>query len=245
MLCFGVLAVLCGAEDNVPFATLLAKQSTERLYPIVAPGSGIVRWRHGAFLFNSGPDFFTINIEGDLTSRVHFDIPDDAHYNIHDYDRKSDGTIKAAAIPDFSDVSPFLVWIAPDGKTERLVRTAPYYPQALTFVQDGTVWTLGYEMIDRQLKDPRLDPKASVLRQFDRSGKIIASALPQEDFMKSKEIARLSFGKLTAVREHLAWYSSIAGNARYVEIPTDKIEMHVFPGVSRELTGTHQVERRC
>ena len=240
LMLFSVLALLRGAEDNAPFATLVAQESIDRLYPIMAQGSGVVRWRNGAFVFYTGSHFFTINTEGDLTADVRLDMPDDARYNIVDYDRKSDGTIVAAAIPDanFSDVSPFLVWIAPDGKTERLVRTAPYYPHSLTFAQDGTVWTLGYEMINGRLKDPSLDPKDGVLRQFDRGGKIMASALPQEEFLKPEWLGRVASGKLAAVREHLAWYSCVRGKSRYVEIPTDKIEMHVFPGVSRELANT-------
>ncbi len=228
---------VAAADDAPQVATLILHGGTDRLYPVVAQGSGTVKWSHGAFIFNSGPYFFTMNTEGDLIAKARLDMPDDAHYFIEDYDRRGDGTIVVAAVPDFDDVSPFLAWIAPDGKTERLKRTAPYHPRELTFAQDGTVWTLGYEMIDRQLKDPRLDPKAGVLRQFDRGGKTIAVALPQEDFLKTKEIGRLEFGRLVAVRGRLGWYSSVGGDSRYVEIPTDKIEMHVFPGVPRELSG--------
>lgn len=68
-----------------------------------------MKWRNGGLVFNTGPYFFTISTEGDLTAKVWFDMPDDAHYSIVDYDRKSDGTIVAAAVPALSDVSPCLV----------------------------------------------------------------------------------------------------------------------------------------
>jgi len=61
----------------------------------------------------------------------------------------------------------------------------------------------------------------------------MASALPQGNFRAPRELARISSGKLFAVRDRLGWYSDVGGESRYVEITTDTIEQHVFPGLPK------------
>ncbi len=236
--------MVSGADNTTPLLQLIPKGGTDRLYPDVSQG-GHLKWLHGAFVFN-GVDssyFYTLNNEGDVTRKAYIKRPDNARYFIGPFDRKNDGTIVAAVLPYDDDVSPYLTWIAPDGSTERMVKKAPYYPSLLTIAEDGTVWTLGFEAIHRRVDDPNLDPTNGVLRQFDSNGKLIASALPQSGFIGSniKEMARLHFGRLCAFEKHLSWYSSLNGDSRYVEIPMEAIELHVFPGVSTEAIRTFPV----
>jgi hypothetical protein len=226
---FGLFVAWAADDDHVP--ALVLQGGSDHLYPIVAQGHGQIKWSREAFLFSDSPsqDFYTINAEGDVVAKTHFVPPSDARYFVEDFDRWKDGSIIIAMRPEADDVSPFLAFISPEGQTKHLIRTAPYYPRMLTIAQDGTLWTLGLEEIHRRIKDPELDPKDGILRQFDRGGTVMASALPQGDFLAKGETWRVS-GKLSAVRDRLAWYSSMGTKSRYVEIPTDKIEQHFFPG---------------
>ena len=219
------------AADSVP--RLIKEGDTSNLYPVAHLANGL-KFTHGAFICADrlSGRFYTLSRNGDLIASWKVEEPDDAEYHISDFDRFSDGSIVAAALPSpYVEISPFLAFLSPDGKTKRLVRLGAYFPQHVVVAGDGTVWTLGHEMIQGNSKDPALDPNAGILRQFSRSGAPMASALPQGNFTTNRELARISFGKLFAVRDHLGWYSDEGGESRYVEITTDTIALYVFPGL--------------
>ncbi len=211
------------------------------LYPVAHLADGL-KFTHGAFICADvlAGRFFTLNRNGDLVASSKLEFPEDADYHIADFDLFSDGSIVAAALPSpFTGIRPFLAFLSPGGKTKHIVRTGAYFPYHVVVADDGTVWTLGHEMIQGNAKDPALDPNAGILRQFSRSGVAMASALPQGNFRASREEARISLGKLFALRDRLGWYSAIDGESRYVEIPTDTIAQHVFPGLPKSASARH------
>jgi hypothetical protein len=221
------------AADSVP--RVMQEGDANDLYPIAHLADGL-KFTHGAFICAdlSAGRFFTLSRNGDLVATAKLEFPDDEEYHISDFDLFSDGSIVAAALPSpYTDVSPFLAFLSPDGKTKHIVRTGVYFPYHLVVAGYGTVWTLGHETIQGNAKDPSLDPNAGILRQFSRSGSAMASALPQSNFRASREEARISWGKLFAVGDRLGWYSAVGGESRYVEIPTDTIAQHVFPGLPK------------
>jgi hypothetical protein len=228
------ISIAALAADSVP--TVIQEGDANILYPIAHVASGL-KFTHGAFVCADllTGRFYTLSRNGDLAASSKLEEPEDAEYHISDFDRFSDGSIVAAGLPSpYTDISPFLAFLAPDGKTEHIVRTGAYFPYHVVVAGDETVWTLGYEMIQGDAKDPALDPSAGILRQFSRSGSPMASALPQSNFRASRERARIVLGKLFAVRDRLGWYSAIGGDGRYVEIPTGTIEQHVFPGLPKQ-----------
>jgi hypothetical protein len=233
LTCITAISMAALAADSVP--KVMQEGDANELYPIAHLADGL-KFTHGAFVcadLSSGR-FFTLNRNGDLVASPKLEFPEDAEYHISDFDLFSDGSIVAAALPSpFTDVSPFLAFLSPDGKTKHIVRTGVYFPYHVVVASDGTVWTLGHEIIQGNSKDPTLDPNAGILRQFSRSGSAMASALPQSNFRASREEARIVFGKLFAVRDRLGWYSAVGGESRYVEIPTDTIAQHVFPGLPK------------
>jgi hypothetical protein len=231
----GVIAISISAfaADSVP--RMIQEGESNTLYPIAHLANGL-KFTHGAFVCADrlAGRFYTLSRNGDLVASSKLEEPEDAEYHISDFDRFSDGSIVAAALPSpFTDISPFLAFLSPDGKTQRIVRTGAYFPYHVVVAGDGTVWTLGYEMIQGNAKDPTLDPNAGILRQFSRSGSPMASALPQSNFRANGEHARISSGKLFAVRDRLGWYSAVGGESRYLEIPADTLEQHVFPGLPK------------
>jgi hypothetical protein len=197
------------AADSVP--RVMQEGDANDLYPIAHLADGL-KFTHGAFICAdlSAGRFFTLSRNGDLVATAKLEFPDDEEYHISDFDLFSDGSIVAAALPSpYTDVSPFLAFLSPDGKTKHIVRTGVYFPYHLVVAGYGTVWTLGHETIQGNAKDPSLDPNAGILRQFSRSGSAMASALPQSNFRASREEARISWGKLFAVGDRLGWYSAV------------------------------------
>jgi hypothetical protein len=120
-----------------------------------------------------------------------------------------------------------------DGRTERVIRTAPYWPYMLSIALDGTFWTLGFEMVNDKISAPELDPNAAVLRHFDRAGKLLGSTGPQSHFVKdSASEHRLTLGFIAATRNRIGWYGQgPETGGQYVEIDLNSMTMHRYPGL--------------
>lgn len=72
----------------------------------------------------------------------------------------------------------FIAWIAPSGKTLRIIRTSPFAAIRLCFGPDGTLWAAGREFTADFLGEPPHD----VLRHYDSEGLFLKSLLPRDSF---------------------------------------------------------------
>lgn len=160
---------------------------------------GSMKWSHGAFLFQNAsgggpPTFYTLDREGQLLSSATAAIPESAYVSVGTCDRWDDNSIVfiGQAWSAYGQPTPLIGLISSDGRTERVVRTAPYWPYMLSIAPDGTFWTLGYEMVNDKTSGPELDPDAGVLRHFDRSGKLLGASGPQAQFLKLYTAYRLT-----------------------------------------------------
>jgi hypothetical protein len=236
---FALTFVTVAADSPSP--KLVLEAGTDKLDAVANSGHGRMKWSHGAFLHMDTigalpPIFSTLDREGRFISSTKVSLTDAAEFWVFDFDRKADNSIVFSGMThsSYEEDFPFIAWVSPNGHTERVTRTTPYYPYKLTIAPDGTVWTMGLEMINRDPKDPGLDPEAGVLRQFDRGGKLMASVWPQSSFSTGRERARLSDGRLVATGDRLGWYSSIGGSSKYVEVSTNTMERHAYPGLPRD-----------
>jgi len=230
--------VLDGADVN----TVLVQQGAApqvSLDPMVDPTHGLMKWRYGAFLYadtppaSLPPTFHVLGNDGALISSATLSVPEAGSYWLADFDRSPDGTILFAggSYSSAGEAVPLLVWISPDGQRQRVVSTAPYFPYSVSVAPDGTVWTLGYEMIDHTTKAPGLDPNAGVLRHFDRSGKLVQSVFPQAGFRTRKQLARITFGRIFATADRLYWFTAGSDEVSYAEISTSTFSQETYPGV--------------
>jgi hypothetical protein len=109
----------------------------------------------------------------------------------------------------------------------------------ISVAPDGTVWTIGCEMIDHKSDAPGLDPNAGVLRHFDQAGKLIGSTDPQSRYVAPHQTVRLQSGYLVAKSDRIGWYSPRWGKAgRYVEISLPSMKESVYPGLPPLPTGS-------
>jgi hypothetical protein len=210
------------------------------LHGIADSTHGQLKWGHGAFVYKDcgtyPPAFYTLDREGNWISSATFRAPNEGRTWCHDYDRAPDGSIVlAGSYSSDQGAVPFLAWISADGKMQYLIPTRPYFAQMVGVAPDGTVWTIGYEMINLDTKAPGLDPEAGVLRHFDRSGRLISSALPQSQFKTPREQFRLSSGLLVAKGDRLGWYAPREENGQYVEVSTRTMAVTDYSGVKPTL----------
>jgi hypothetical protein len=71
----------------------------------------------------------------------------------------------------------FVSWITPDHQTTTTIRLTTFYsPALIALAPDGTIWTKGWEATHIEGYGENLD--APVMRHFDKTGKMIGSALP-------------------------------------------------------------------
>jgi hypothetical protein len=96
---------------------------------------------------------------------------------------------------------------------------------------DGTLWTLGFEMVNHSTKDPGVDQGAGILRHFDKSGRLIQSVLPQSGFTAKKQHARLSLPRIFATADRIYWFTSGSDEVSYAEISTSTFAEQTYPGV--------------
>ena len=232
-----VLARLVMAADAPGPVTIQVKNIA--LDSLTDQSRGSMKWSHGAFLFQNvteggPPTFYTLDREGQLISEVTAAIPESAHISVGTCDRRDDNSIVfiGQAWSAYGQPTPLIGMISGGGKTERVIRTAPYWPYMLSIAADGIFWTLGYEMVNHKTSAPQLDPNAGVLRHFDRSGKLLGASGPQSQFMKLYTGYRLDDGYIAVTNDRIGWYAPRSGaGGQYVEIDLNSMTPRSYPGL--------------
>jgi hypothetical protein len=223
---------------------LVRQAGFEDLSPTVDQVHGELKWSHGGFLYMDAigglaPSFQTLDREGKLLSKTVVSVPQAGEYWPCDFDRGTDGTIVfvGGTYSASGQAAPFIAWISPSGQTEQVVRTFPYYANHVSIAPDGSVWTIGLEMINHHTSDPALNPSSGVLRHFNRQGKLTASVWPQADFTAASDAGRLTEGKLIATSDRVGWYSSVFRVDKYLELSIPSMTQQAYPGLPRDLSG--------
>ena len=81
--------------------------------------------------------------------------------------------------------------------------------------------------VDGKLNGPGVNPNADAVRHFDRSGKLLGSAVPLNTVIPH---SRRSYGYLAATQDRIGWYSPIDGLATYVELSPRLDHYQVYSG---------------
>lgn len=141
--------------------------------------------------------------------------------------------MRSRAYSSDGKLAPFIAIKASRQRDTQLIRTFPYWPVLLSVAPDGTIWTTGEEMTsDRKLSGDGVNPNGDVVRHFDRSGKLIGSAIPRQTVSPP---FRDSHGYLVAKSDRIGWYSPVQGNGIYVELsPVRPKGYRVYAGLLGE-----------
>jgi hypothetical protein len=147
------------------------------------------RWSHEGLvtLYVGNPVVKTFTVrgrDGSELSRTNFSIPNTSRLWVHGYDRDLSGNLVFCGEAYSSDgkLAPFIGVQSPQTGDVQLIRTYPYWPTLLAVAPDGTIWTIGGERTpDGKPDGTDVNPNGDVVRHFDRSGKLIASAFPRKE----------------------------------------------------------------
>ncbi len=165
-VCLGLflLSNLGKSQTNTPRLTLSSRGSIT-LNGVADTTHGVIKWTHGAFLYQTLgeklPTFDVLNPQGEIISSFIPNIPGAMRVWVHDSDRGPDGSIvfSGSSYSNEGQSVPFLCWISANGQSSQVVRTAPYWPYALSVAPDGSIWTSGLEMINGNMNAPGVKPR--------------------------------------------------------------------------------------
>ena len=83
-----------------------------------------------------------------------------------------------------------IVLFRPDGRQERFIETASFYPTAIRFGPDHTLWTAVY----RSNPTLRPEPDYAVVRNYSREGRVLGAYLPRSLFDTGALLTSGNFG---------------------------------------------------
>lgn len=214
------------------------KQTRSANGPMEGNGQPVGNWSGGSLVLvsdarSSAPVFRAFDRNGQQIGELTFTLPGASLINIYSgvFARGFDGSfaISGSAYTADSRGTAFLAWVSAGGRRQTVIRTPPFIADAVTMAHDGTIWAAGFEHGKMHSGD------YDVIRRFDRSGKLIGSAIPRSslpvvDHKRFVEPAVYSY--LASSRDRVGWYSEAAG-------------IYIAIRVERDGTGTGTGESGC
>jgi len=174
--------------------------------PLTINKDRIAVWSGGALVFvqdrfSDAPIFRILDRNGAQLSEFRFSIPGAVLINIYDNSvaRGSDGAlaIVGTAYSDDSRGSMFVAWVSPDGQQQTIIRTNPFFPEAVTLASDGTIWIAGQE--GRDYSRP-------LIRRYDKTGKLLGSFIPWSRLGTAPHTLPFVLSVLLPLRDRVLWY---------------------------------------
>ncbi len=201
-------------------------------------------WANGALIAieearTLTPTFHIFDRQGVEVRTASFSIPGSNWLLLRGYSVGPGGRVAACgdAMDPQGHVGFFLALLPADGGPARVVQTFPYLAQAVAVAPDGSIWTKGLEYDPSRPKLGRLSKTpANVIRQFDSSGKPIASFVDQASLSRSDLEGGL--GNLAASAAVVGWYQ---GFGRYYYEVSQNGSVKQWPALA--VTPDEQVHR--
>lgn len=167
------------------------------------------------------PILYRIDRQG-RRERIPFAIPDASHIWIEEASSGPGGALGVVGVAYTSDGKggTFVARVTAGQQVEMITQVWPYCPKVLTFTADNTIWTAGYV-----LNEAGLIAEGNVLRQFDKSGRVLRSIAVRADSNFPGNGASLSF--LRASRQRVAW---LTNKSEYIEFLMDGSEVFRISG---------------
>ncbi|MBZ5601283.1 MAG: hypothetical protein LAO79_03155 [Acidobacteriia bacterium] len=203
-----------------------------RVFPIWTLGKAITIEKDGT----SAPVIHLYDSNGE--SPVIFTVNGADVVKIDHVARSQDGTvgIVGSAFSGGGSGAGFIGLITQNGQSTQVVRMSGHFlPQRIAFSPDGTIWVKGWESIDMARRE--LNNDALILRQFDRTGKLLGGLLSRRTLTgMPRHILTDSYGFLVASKYGVGlkqksggYYEILAGKTGITEYPDlplhgDKVE---------------------
>jgi len=185
-------------------------------------------WEGGALLDVVGnnsdePVIFGIDRDGQM-ERFGFSVSGGRYILLAGLSRAKDGSIAAIGSAYSSDGQPvaFLARITPDRSRKTIVQLWPYVGLAVTFSPDGGMWTVGYVKPPDNLGISEYN----VLRRFDPSGKLLATARVEAQGLYTQGRNAATDSLMRVSKDRVGWLTNAS---EYIEFAIDGRELGRFP----------------
>jgi hypothetical protein len=180
-------------------------------------------WSGGGFLlvqdrFSSSPTIHILDRNGAETSTFTFSIPGAGRINLYDNSvaRGLDGSLALIGTTYSNDSTGamFVAWVSLDRREQTIIRTTPYFPEAVTVASDGTIWVAG-ELMKRKPEKP--DYSQELIRHYDKTGKLLGAFLPWSTLEMNSAFSPTPSVRsvLVSAKDRVGWYSP--GANTYIE----------------------------
>ena len=140
----------------------------------------------------------------------------------HQFARSVEGYVVYAGTSD--EAGGFLTIVSPGGEGQRVVRTEPYVPFAVTIAHDGTIWTAGL-LKDDSGRDVGDAASYLMIQRFDIQGTPLRGAVPRSTFPGLETPVGGSF--FVSSKDRVGWGSPLAH--RYMEFSLDGTLLASYP----------------
>ena len=188
------------------------------------PLSGRMRWTGNRlagcdFCQGNHPILWVADRQGNRTS-VAFDLPGAGYTNVRDVAAGPDGSLTAVGLVLSGDsrMTTFVAWISADSTRQVLTQVWPYDPQVVTVASDGSLWTIGALMND---KNRVVYP--NVLRHYTSSGQLLASTFIRDARKNKGGLYTVSPTSVLMVsNDRVGWLTM---TCQYIEFSLEAVQM--------------------
>ncbi len=174
-----------------------------------------------------------IGLTGGESTPISFTLPGASSIKIFSAAQAQDGwtVLSGMAYDREGRGGGFVSIISSDRQSVTTIQAFPYCPYFARFSPDGSVWTLGIEMIKANPDAKAIQQDHALVRHFDREGKKIGSYIPKNGLSEIPAFALVNdvmSGLFMVCKDRVGWYASRAG--RYFELsPTGLLTQ--YPGI--------------
>ena len=230
LLCLALQLTCTGAEPTRKYFADTVERASRVPAIFDMSGTLLPHW-HGQALVgveanqSQAPLIYRID-EAGRRDQFSFTIPDAAILYVHGLAIGSGGTvaIAAGAVDSDSKVRSFLAVVPPDRNAQIVVETTPYVAWDVTFVPDGSLWTVGYTFDHARKR--YVEP--NVMAHFDGTGKLLTSfpVVAKARFGPGKPAA-LQHSFLRISDDRMGWFTN---GLEYIEFSFDGRELTRYEG---------------
>jgi hypothetical protein len=131
--------------------------------------------------------------------------------------------IVGTAYTDDSRGGIFAAWVSRDRQEQTIIRTNPFFPEAVTLASDGTIWVAGRNS-DPQHKER--DYSQNLIRRYDKTGKLLGSFIPWSTLGADPHTVPSAHSVLVPLKDGVGWYSP--RSRTYIEFSSDGSVIKLF-----------------
>ena len=181
------------------------------------------------------------------TERIQLDVPEAGYVTVYDLSAASDRglALVGSAVSGSSRGASFLAWIAPDRKTQTIVRLTPYVAQRVAVAADNSIWTVGWVFDDTA----RIILHENVVKRFDTFGKLLGTFAVRAHSMFGANGNATFYSTLRASKDRVAWLTngldyiefSLSGQETYHIVASPLASVHHIASLTMAVSNDNDV----